>query len=141
VLPLTAGVIVAGALAFAPAPLEKPDNHTIERQKQIERRRRNELELARALQLEEFRFGKGTFSQAFDASRRLLLANLALAETPKERATAHAVHLDLVRAAVKVMFARYEAGRITKEDYRNARAVFDGAKTDWLMASGRHDTK
>ena len=97
--------------------------------------------MAGDLRLEEFRFGHGTFSQAFEASRRFLLADLALAEAPKDRVAALAAHLDLVRAAVKVMLARYQAGRVTEEEYRNARAVFDGARTDWLLASGRHDSK
>src|SRR5262249_53834463 len=132
-------MIVTSALAFAPAPHQKPDNPNAERLKQLERRHRNELETARDLRLEEFRFGHGTFYQAIDASKRLLLADLALAETPRDRVAALPAHLALVRAAVKVMSARHQAGRVTEEEYRNARAVFDGAKTDWLLASGRYE--
>jgi hypothetical protein len=139
VLSLTAVVIVAGALAFAPAPPDKPDNTSDERNRRLDRRRRNELESVRDERLEEFRFGVGTFYQAVEASRRLMLAELALAETPKQRIAAHAAHLDLVRLALKVMLSRFEAGRITEAEYLDARTVWLGAKTGWLMASGKFD--
>jgi len=127
------------AVAAAPAPKDEPklDKATLAKIRKLQIEQRDALKKEVQARQEEVRAGRATAAVVFDASRRLLKAELDLAATAKDRLAAHEAHLKVARQVEKFSTAGYKAGLVTTADYHKARAAVLEAEIGWLKAGGK----
>jgi outer membrane protein TolC len=134
--------IMTAAIAWAAPRLEpgsggKLDKATQEKIRLLQGQHRDTLKEEVRAREEEFDAGRGATEALLRASGQLLKAELELATTAKERITAHAEHLKLMRKIEKITRSRHDAGQIKTSDNLQARAARMAAEIAWLKAGGK----
>jgi hypothetical protein len=81
-------------------------------------------------QEQEFLAGRGTLELAMSWSERLLIAQLAVLEKPAERKAARERHWTRLRTIEEAMKQRFDAGRVTLQDYLSAKYNRLGAEIE-----------
>jgi len=122
------------------APAEdkaEPKEKSAEKIKKFQGERRDLLKKIVDLRFAEFEAGRATLDVVLKAAQQLLLAEVELATTPKERLAAHSARLELAKKVEKLEKDRFDAGRASTADYLNAQADRVEAEIGWMKAGGK----
>jgi hypothetical protein len=135
-------ILLAPQPARAWAPVSTPRGPVLDKETQAKVRellvkRRDALKKEVKARTQEFEAGRGTLDILLGASKRLLKAELELADKQAQRVAAHKAHLDAIKKIAALTEAGYDAGRVKEADHQQAVAARLGAEIGWLRAGGK----
>jgi hypothetical protein len=100
-------------------------------------KRRDALKKEVKARTAEFEAGRGTLDILLSASKRLLKAELELADRAAQRIAAHKAYLDTTKKIADWGQESYDAGRLKEADLQQMIAARLAAEIGWLRAGGK----